>query len=552
MAIPNDELAELSKPYSPDLDMLHALLESGPNAGGINGLDNGLETAAKVNARLSPEANNDIIDSKSAFPLLPEWDICNWIPDPHVEIPLQNDAYITTQNPLKSHPHAMYQNSIEGFSVGNHSCQTFATNSSSEGEPGLMTPPQKTSPMPTMSHDCQSRRGSNSSELANDLNTVRLQPPQTRPVYEEMFCSPSTSDLARGSDSSPTMPQLQAKALDSSMPLNCDSSMTKISVAPRVDLASRRKRPRPPMLRPDSQRSQSYAGPLTMSPKSKAPSQGLGPSPSVRRIKSTGQNMNVVSGRVQKLVVGSAQMSPRNFQTYLDAAGLSHPQFLHRQSTDTSQASAPTFTPLTPQSPVKMELRPEVWPNYSPYVDPPAPGWDNSHDHPTHNLLEAGADVASPPITPFNIDAFPRMFVEQPLQDSFYHCPPQSAPPHQTNFFGGSSPLLAANTNHPTWMVPSSTVPFEGYQNDSTMSMRRPSQISQVGFPESQLQFMGNYHHGVPSTGLGAPNYPTPRKDLEIQVNLIPKPQGAPQARKKNYTFNNTTPKDFLQQSLYA
>lgn len=530
--------------------MIHAALESNRTAGGANVNDHCTKNASKADSQFSPLANH-ASDLKSSFSLMPEWDINNWITDPQADVSMhQNDGFVAMQDSLHSYSHAMYQNSVEGLSVGNPSCQTFGTNSSSDGEPGLMTPPApKTSPMPTLASDCQLRRGSNSSELAIDLNTIPLHQTRSRPsLYEEMFCTPATSEIVPSADQPSMVPQMIATGSPGST--GPSATPSRISAVPLVDLASRRKRPRPATLRPDAQRSQSYAGPLTMSPNSKVSSQGLGLSPSVRRIKSTGQNMNVVSGRIQKSGLASAQMSPRNFQTYLDAAGLSSSQIPHRNSTETSQTSAPNFTPLTPLSPAKMELQPKVWPNYSPYINPTTSNWDQSHDHATNNAFETGNNVTSPPITPFNIDAFPRFFVERPLQDTMYHCPPQSAPPQQTHFFGDSPPMPATNNIQPGWLVPSSTMPLEEYRDDSPMSMRRPSQLSQMGFPESQFQFVGNHSQGLPSMGLGPStifgNTPPPHKDLEFQVTMIPKPQGAPHARKK-YEFNHTTPKDFSQ-----
>lgn len=530
---------------------MHAVLDPTRSSGGTDAVKNEPENAtAKAEPRMSPSANH-LADPKSSFPLMSEWDLGNWMADPPVDMSLRSDQFMGIQDSFNPFPHAMYQNSVEGFSGGNPSCQNFGTYSSSDGEPGLMTPPPKTSPMPSLPPDSQLRRGSNSSELANGLNTIRLHHPLPRHgVYEDRFCPPTTPNLAPGVDHSPKVPPSQPGAMDSPPAPSLNSGAIKISAVPRIDLASRRKRPRPATLRPEPQRSQSYAGPLTMSPTSKVPSFGLGPSSSVRRVKSTGQNMNVVSGgRVSKSGLGS-QMSPRNFQPYLDAAGLSLPHVPNRQNTDVCQASAPSITPLTPLSPVKMDLQPEVWPTYSPYVGPSAPGWDINHDLSIRNVYEAGAEVASPPITPFNIEAFPRFFASRPLQDSLYHCPPQSAPPQQTTFFGDSPPHPATNTNQANWLVPSSAMSLEGYHDDSPMSMRRPSQVSQMGYPEPQPQFVGNYSRGVPSTGLVSSNFfsssPPPRKDLEIQVNLIPKPLGAPQVRKK-YTFAHTTPKDFSQ-----
>lgn len=559
MAIPSDDLAELSKPL--DLEMIHAaLLNPTRSSGGTELVENGLEnTTANADPQISPSASR-FADSKSSFSLMQEWDanVNKWMTDPHVDLSLHDDHFMAIQDSFSpyphANPHAMYPSSVEGFG-DNPSCQTFGTNSSSDGEPGLMTPPPKTSPMPSLPSDSQLRRGSNSSELANGLNTIRLHHPLPRHgVYEDMFCPPSTPSLAAGVDHSPRVAQSQPGAMGSPSALSLNSGAMKVSAVPQLDLASRRKRPRPATLRPEAHRSQSYAGPLTMSPTSKVTSFGLGPSPSVRRVKSTGQNMNVVNGgRVSKSGLASAQMSPRNFQPYLAAAGLSQSHVHNRQNPDASQASAPNFTPLTPLSPVKMELQPEVWPEFSPYVVPSAPGWDNNHDLSTSNVYEASADVASPPITPFNIDAFPRIFAGRSLQDSLY-CPPQSAPPQQTRFFGDSPPNPAVSTNQPNWLVPSSTMPLEGYRDDSPMSMRRPSYLSQMGYPEPPLQFVGNYSRAVPSMGMVSSNYfgssPPPRKDLEIQVNLIPKPQGAPQVCKK-YTFDHKTPKDFSQ-SVYT
>lgn len=552
MAMPSDDLAELSKPFSPDLEMMHAVLDPTPSAGDGETVENGSEHATvKAESRRSPSATH-LADSKSSFSLMPELDISNWITDPQVDLSLHHDHFMTMQDSFHPYPHAMYQSSVDGFSVGNPSCHTFGTNSSSDGEPGLMTPPPKTSPMPSLPPDAQLRRGSNSSELANGLNTIRLHQPLPRHgVYEDMFCPPAPPSLAPGVDHSPRVPPSQPGAMGSPTAL----SLKKISAVPRIDLASRRKRPRPATLRPEAQRSQSYAGPLTMSPTSKVPSLGLGPSPSVRRVKSTGQNMNVVSGgRVAKSGLASSQMSPRNFQSYLDATGLSHQHVPHRPNTDTSHASASNFTPLTPLSPAKMELQPEVWPNFSPYVGPSAPGWDHSHDLSTSHVYEAGAEVVSPPITPFNIDAFPRIFAARPVPDSLYPCPPQSAPPPQTTFFDDSPPNPAASAHLPNWLVPSSTMPLEGFHDDSPMSMRRPSHMSQMGYPEPPLPFVGSYSRGVPSMGLVSSNFfsssPPPRKDLEIQVQIIPTPQGAPQAKKK-YQFQHTTPKDFTP-SLYT
>ena len=541
ISTPNDGMTELCKSYSPNLDILQPVIDPHCSASVIN---NGSEDSTTAEDRFTPPANH-LSATKTPLSVLAEWDVNEWISDP-ADIPLPDDDFMAIQESFDSYPQALFQDSIEGFAVSNPSCHTFFTNSPSDGEANLMTPPPKASPAPPpMPQESQLRRGSNSSQLADDLNTIRLQQSRSRLALYEEILPPPNSTLIQNCNLSPTGPQSQSVGSGSPPSLDLNSAADKILAVPRVDLASRRKRPRPAMLRPEAQRSQSLVGPLTMSPTSKVSSYGLGPSPSVRRIKSTGHNMNVASGRVRKSGLGSAQLSPRIFQTYLDA-GFSQTPFLNSQNASTCQPHAASFTPLTPLSPAKMDLHPEIWPSYSPHFDPSI--WENGNEHFPNGNFEAVADFSSPPITPFNMDAFPRLLLERPAQDSLYQCP-QSAPPQQTTFFGKTSPIPPASTNQPGWLVP--TMPIDRYHDEAPMSMRRPSQAPQLAYPQPQRQFMSNYEHGLGQMGLmglSSPNFfgssPPPQKDLEIQVNLIPKPQGAPQGRKK-YTFSHTTPKDF-------
>lgn len=542
IATSNDGMTELCKPYSPNGGVLQSAIDPHCSANIIN---NGSEDSMKGEDRFTPPANQ-LSSTKTPLPVLAEWDVNEWISDP-ADIPLPDDDFMALQESFDSYPQTLFQNSIEGFAVSNPSSHTFFTNSSSDGEVNLMTPPTKASPALTIHPESQLRRGSNSSQLADDLNTIRLHQSRSRLALYEDRLPPSNSNLIKDCNLSPTAQQSQPVGGGSPPSLDLNPAVDKILAIPRIDLASRRKRPRPAMLRPEAQRSQSLAGPLTMSPTSKVSSYGLGPSPSVRRIKSTGHNMNVATGRVRKSGLGSAQLSPRIFQTYLDA-GFSQPPFLTSQnaSTSTCQPHDASFTPLTPLSPAKMDLHPEIWPSYSPHFGPSV--WENGNEQFSNGNFESGVDFSSPPITPFNMDAFPQLLVERPAQDQLYHCP-QSAPPQQTTFFGDTSPIPSGSTNQSGWLVP--TMPLDGYHEDAPMSMRRPSQVPQLAYPQPQRQFMSNYQHGLDQMGLmglNSPNFfgssPPPQKDLEIQVNLIPKPQGAPQGRKK-YTFNHTTPKDF-------
>lgn len=481
------------------------------------------------------------------FPLMPDWDISNWIAETSMEPPFQNEKGMDFGLPLGPFTTPMvYPHSADGFDAANSSCQTLFSTSSSDGDACLMTPPLKTSPMTSMPPELEIRRGSNSSELANNLDTIRLQQPRSRTgLRDEVFCSPPPSDVGAILEGSfLSEPRLSVNG--------APAAFGKVGGrAFPVDLASRRKRPRPAALRPDAQRSYSCAGPLTLSPHSQVSSSiGIGANPSVRRIRSTGQNLNVTSGGVQKPGLRSAQMSPRNLQSFLDATGLRPPSAVTSDGVDRPEASALHGNPPTPLTPCKAELQPDVWSNFDVYAASPAFRWDsNGPDAPYAPVTRH--EISSPPVTPFHLDAFPQMFPAERPHHSSYHCPPQSAPPQQTTFLLGDSPPIAPTANHPAWHMPVSAMPGGTYYDDSTITLARPAHVLPFNFSKPNYHSMAppqQYSHGIPtmapgrSAFLGTP--PAPQKEIEIQVNLIPKPQGAPQPRKQ-YTFNHTTPKDY-------
>lgn len=508
----------------------------------------GVETEA-----LFTSSEGDFSNLNGALPLMPDWDISNWVADTPLEYPFKNEEALDFGAHLEAYSHMMYPHSAEGLGAANSSCQTLFSTSSSDGDACLMTPPLKTSPMPSLPPELEVRRGSSSSELAKNFDTIRLQQPRSRTgLRDEVFCSSPPSDAGAAVEK-PVMSETRIASSGSPAAMGI-GKMGKPCPVPRIDLASRRKRPRPAALRPDSQRSHSCAAPLTLSPHSQASSNvGIGPNPSVRRIRSTGQNLNVTSGGVQKPGLRSAQLSPRNLQSFLDATGLRHPSPVKRESIDSTETSGKPPTPLTPG---KVEFQPDMWSNFTPYAPSPAFRW-GSNDQEAQYALAAGQGISSPPTTPFNIEAFPSVspFEQQP--NSSYQCPPQSAPPGQTTFSLGDSPPVAPAVNHPLWQVHSSAMPMGTYFDDSTPAIVRQAQMPSFGFSKVNYHPMGPpqpYSHGVPAMATGRSAFfgapPAPPKEIEIQVNLIPKPQGVPQPRKQ-YQFNHTTPKDFST-SVYA
>ncbi len=481
-----------------------------------------------------------------SMPALQEWDIHQWVAESHATTSAQEDSLAAIQASLNACSQPMYQHSVDGLFLGNPSSQTFATTSSSDGEqPDFMTPPPKTSPLPFAKHEILGRRESVTSDLANNFDTIRLQHQQSnRGLYDEVFNQQNGQRLAAVPTDSPPVSRFQNGSVGTS-PAPRFGSANGTQDSPRQDIASRRKRPRPAALRPDAHRSQSYAGPLTMSPNAKAPSINFGSSQSVRRIKSTPFGMNVINARVQKSGLMSAQMSPRNFQACFEAGAKPNSQTSMGHSTGTTELCGAVFTPPTPPSPTntgRMDFPEQAW----------ASPWDQTQDNSTPTGYGNGANVTSPPITPFNSGNLSEVFSNRFFSEhqNVYQQPPQSAPPQHTSFFGDPPLEAAGRHNPPSWQVPPSML-LETYPIAGQMSMPQPNLVPSYSYYESQASFPAESLHFIPTppdNGFGQPilygnSSPTP-KPLEINVQLGPKPQGTPQPRKE-YVFHHATPKDF-------
>ena len=481
-----------------------------------------------------------------SMPALQDWDIHQWATDSQVSASTQDDSLAAMQASLNACSQSMYQNSVDGYLLGNPSYQTFATTSSSDGEqPDFMTPPPKTSPLPFVTQEMAGRRESVTSDLANNFDTIRLHRQQSnRGLYDEVFNQQSGQRLAAVSTDSPTVPRFLNGSLGTP-PAPRFGSASETQSSPRLDIASRRKRPRPAALRPDAHRSRSYAGPLTMSPNSKMPLLNVGTSQSVRRIKSTPFGMNVINARIQKPGLASAQMSPRNFQACFEASAEPDSQLSMGHSTSTTELCGAVFTPPTPPSPTiadKSDIRTETWPN----------PWDQTQDTSTPTGFGTGADVTSPPTTPFNSGNLSEIFSNRffPGQQRICQQPPQSAPPQHTSFFGDSPPEAAVRPNPMSWQVPPPML-LETYPTAGQMSMPQPTFVPHYSYYESQASFPAESQNFIPTPpdhGFCQPtlygNSSPTSKPLEINVQLGPKPQGTPQPRKE-YVFHHATPKDF-------
>ena len=239
-----------------------------------------------------------------------------WSPNSFAGAPAQIQGQRFVQGNTNAQPQPIYHTAIDGSPVGNPSTQSFITTSSDGGDhQEFITPPQGTSPMQSLNQSIFPHRGSDSSDLAANFNTIHIQQSQTGTGGLRGTSNPaSTSALV-----SPTglvTPQVSPDAVVSESPFAAGSS----------DLAARKKRPRPLALQNDASRSISYTGPVTSSSHLRASPPGSSKQSPVRRIRSTGNSLNVMTGRVTKPGTASAQMSPRHFESCFPLASLPEPQ----------------------------------------------------------------------------------------------------------------------------------------------------------------------------------------------------------------------------------
>ena len=506
----------------------------------------------------SMETTNSTAHLKTSVPGPADLDLDNYSPDNVAGIAMPEEM------PVEQHFQPMYQIAGNGISMGNLSSQTFmSATSSSDGEPSLMTPPDRPSPISLRPQNSFDRRGSITRGLTTDFHTFHL---QSQKSNQALYNEASNTASGRVSPAAPTTPWI-----DSSPPPAVSQEQTRSSLSSRIDLAARRKRPRPaPLIRPDAaQRSLSYGGPLTSSPRSRKVL--LDPSHPVRRVRS---GLDVVHGRIQKPSSTSAQLSPRVFENRFQAA------FPNNQSPSRCNSSAYQQAPLTPLSAAQTGGCSTDFPIH--HSD------DGIAQHGSSSNFEGSFDFNSPPITPYHLEQFPIQHAQGAYQShtSAMHEPPQSAPSLKTSFFSRDSPPIpSTNLPHLSWQLPAE-VPSNSFQTQSSVVVAQPQyngmtgqfEQPQIPFayqpsdfqhpPQIQIPFHGPSPHafqGSPEHLYAAqPQYPIQHyqspplgpfqhtmfehqaapQPLEIKVELGPPPQGTPQPRKQ-YTFSNSTPDDF-------
>ena len=450
------------------------------------------------------------------------------------EVGLDNPQWPSSSSPL-------YRSLVGGDFAGNPSSNSFATISSEDGEQArLITPPQEASPPPGLNQGAfqHDRQASNSSELAENLDIVHLQQPQFDLSFTGACntAQPSNANNATGLLTPEVSPDTAAPQL----PIGAGHSNS------GHDIASRRKRPRPAALQPESNRSVSYAGPMTTSPHLRISPPASGKSSPVRRIKSTGNNLSVKTGRVRKSGTTSAQKSPRNIEQCFKLVAMPEPQgnLVHRESNNpSSDEKGVSLDEPSPQS--FLSRRQETWPQPHPNALHFAP-WDQGGDMPYVHSVPDPSWAPGQPSTNLAL-SIPAHLPSHPHQYAF-HCPPQSAPSHVTTF----DTALMVDHNGADWAMPS--IQHHSYRDDSQLAMSiRPNHLqhhSHSGpFNHYQASVPSFSDFGPPMSVLMAyPPFPQrsstpPLKSLDIKVETGPPPPKEmvqTSQERKEYTFENS------------
>ena len=326
-----------------------------------------------------------------------------------------------------------------------------------------------------------------------------------------------------------------------------------------INLAMRRNRQRPPTL---GLRSHSAASPQRSSPSSKP--HVLAPQNSLRRIKSMGNSLNVMSGRVQKSV--PAQKSPLNYTTFQEAGVFDHADEPTPQNIKVENCPPADLTPQTSHDPT-MGMGPAHWPQPDAFENHSLELSEHSSQA-NHSIGHAGSrsvsipqqhQVMSPPHTPFGQETHQVNYVPSG-QCVQYTAPPQSAPPYLTSFPHHSpphpqqtTPVTPAGCYAPRFNVPEAYqqfypgAAFHLQQQQAPIMAYPPNPQGGMHFPPPLI--IGS---SPPMAGhsMFYPQPPAPpAKELEFIQTTFPEPPKVDQGVKEPYqhrvyTFHHMSASD--------
>ena len=159
---------------------------------------------------------------------------------------------------------------------------------------------------------------------------------------------PAYAGSRRGSGADSLTANFDAFALASASPQLMPSMTPLPPSSDHLDIAARRKRPRPAALNSSALRSRSYGAMTSLSPSFRS---GMTPPPhAIRQVKSTGHSLNAHFGGIRK--PSSAQRSPINLSTFAEADALNH--FMTQQAVAAAD-NTPQATPIMHVSPDGMQ-----------------------------------------------------------------------------------------------------------------------------------------------------------------------------------------------------
>ncbi|KAL3480215.1 hypothetical protein BJX99DRAFT_36504 [Aspergillus californicus] len=280
-----------------------------------------------------------------------------------------------------------------------------------------------------------------------------------------------------------------------------------------LDLAARRKRPRPAAI--GTSRSSSMLSSGTMSPTTRMPGYG-----SVKQSKSA-QCLNSRYAGVRK---ASAQRSPLNLSTFSEAGVLSSAKT--EMSTMLQPITTGSLAPPTPLTPEELHHLLPNTPSTDGYCLSAAP---TSHLFPTTQPMQI--NIASPPATPLG------MGMISPYQYQSV-APPMSAPAHYSSFPDYACDGSLSGRSWEAASIPSPDASFPSHcQVDMTMSYEHAdSGTSASPFCDGDMHTPGD----VKATEFHLYEFPDQEEAHRFVAQQLPA-----QTKPKAYTFNNQTPHNF-------
>ncbi|KIX07246.1 uncharacterized protein Z518_01899 [Rhinocladiella mackenziei CBS 650.93] len=300
-----------------------------------------------------------------------------------------------------------------------------------------------------------------------------------------------------------------------------------------LDIAARRKRPRPAALTSASLRSRSYGALTSVSPTFR---QGVMTPPvphAVRHVKSAGQSLNSRYAGIRK--ASSAQRSPMCVPNFAEAEAFDQ---LMAQQAAAAQSLADLPAPM---------LSPDLYPN-DPMTDPEKnPYFAQSEDLPHQFSMPTTQNLAitttSPPITPLVPDFMAGAQSQQSL------VPPASAPPQYASFPDYTPPYSAGPLTNSSW-------PDAPLTSPDVPSFPPVTYVPSLGYPSQSDGPNGPFQQFIlPSdnkSDLGLDLQADQRK-TEFYIQEFPNQkeehahvaQQLAQQKPKNYVFANTAPQDY-------